>query len=80
MKVGRDGLIMQRDWCKGLLLPQVPVEQEWDCEEFLCQTCGKAGLPADAWLDPKTKVQKFSAQIFSETKPKGDVVEKGTAC
>jgi len=76
VKVGRDGLIMEKGWCKGLLLPQVPVEWEWDCEEFLCQTCGKAGLSPDEWLDPQTRVYRFSAKIYSETTPRGEVVEK----
>ena len=39
------------DLIKALLLPQVPVEWEWDEEEFLCNTCMKAGLPADCWYD-----------------------------
>ena len=80
VKVGRDGLIMEKGYCKGLLLPQVPTEWKWDCEQFLCQTCRKAGLPPDAWTDPKTKVYKFQAQIFSETKPRGEVVEKDASC
>ena len=60
----------------GLLLPQVPAEYGWDVEEFLSHTCQKAGLNPDDWLAPGTKIFKFSAQIFSEKKPKGDVVEK----
>jgi hypothetical protein len=73
VKVGEDGLIVQRSWGRGLLLPQVPVEWEWDAEEFLTQTCLKAGLPPDAWLDPETKVFKFQAEVFSEDGPRGEV-------
>jgi len=73
VKVGKDGLIVERGMFKGLLLPQVPVECNWDCEEFLCQCCIKAGLPADNWLLDGTRIYKFQAIIFEEEKPKGEV-------
>jgi len=73
VKVGRDGLIVERSWCKGLLLPQVPVEWSWDCEEFLANCCMKAGLPPDSWLIKGTKIYKFSSVIARETAPKGSV-------
>lgn len=64
--VGKHGLIVERGWNKGLLLPQVPVEWGWDVEEFLSQTCFKAGLPPDAWLDERTKVYRFEGEVFGE--------------
>jgi uncharacterized protein (TIGR00296 family) len=73
VEVGKDGLIVERGMFKGLLLPQVPVEWKWDCEEFLCQCCIKAGLPPDNWLLDDTKIYKFSCVIAKETKPKGPV-------
>jgi len=73
VKVGRDGLIMERGWRKGLLLPQVPVEWGWDSEEFLSQTCMKAGLLPDSWLQEGTSCYKFEAEVFSEEKPGGAV-------
>ncbi len=76
IKVGVDGLIIERGFYKGLLLPQVPVEWNWDEEEFLCQCCVKAGLPPDCWLMKGTKVYKFQAIIFEEEKPKGEVRRK----
>ncbi|MCS7125132.1 MAG: TIGR00296 family protein [Candidatus Bathyarchaeota archaeon] len=76
IKVGVDGLIVERSFYKGLLLPQVPVEWNWDEEEFLCQCCLKAGLPPDCWLMKGTKVYKFQAIIFEEEKPKGEVRRK----
>jgi AmmeMemoRadiSam system protein A len=69
---GRHGLIVARDACRGLLLPQVAVEQGWDAPTFLSQTCVKAGLPADAWYawdkgeDDDFSVLAFTAQVFSE--------------
>jgi uncharacterized protein (TIGR00296 family) len=74
IKVGEDGLIVERGFCKGLLLPQVPVEWEWDEETFLCQCCLKAGLPPDSWLVKGTKIYKFSSIIAEELSPKGEVV------
>ncbi|MDR1243086.1 MAG: AmmeMemoRadiSam system protein A [Deltaproteobacteria bacterium] len=47
--VGTHGLIMKQGLRQGLLLPQVPVEQKWTREQFLTQTCAKAGLPPDTW-------------------------------
>jgi len=73
VKIGEDGLIIQKGFSRGLLLPQVPVEWKWDAEEFLSQCCLKAGLMPDAWLQQGTKVFKFQAEVFSEVKPGGDV-------
>jgi uncharacterized protein (TIGR00296 family) len=73
--IGRDGLIVEQGFCKGLLLPQVPVEQGWDIEEYLSHTCMKAGLPPDAWFEKTTKISKFQGQIFSETMPHGSIKE-----
>jgi uncharacterized protein (TIGR00296 family) len=58
------------------LLPQVPVEWNWDEEEFLCQVCEKAGLPRSMWQSPSAKISSFSAQIFSEKAPGGKVEQK----
>ena len=74
--VGRDGLIVTRGPYSGLLLPQVAPEWGFDSREFLSQTCVKAGLTADAWLDEDTKVQHFQAQIFAEVAPDREVFEK----
>jgi len=74
--IGRDGLIIEQGFYKGLLLPQVPVEQGWDKEEFLSHTCIKAGLIPNAWFDKQTKIYKFSGQVFTEIKPRGEVKEK----
>ncbi len=71
IKIGEDGLVVERGWCKGLLLPQVPVEWQWDEGEFLSNCCMKAGLPPDSWLLNGTKVYKFQAIIFTEETPQG---------
>lgn len=73
VEVGVDGLIVQRGWGRGLLLPQVAAEWGWDSEEFLSQTCLKAGLTPDMWLQDGTKVFKFQGEVFSEDQPRGQV-------
>lgn len=76
VRVGEDGLIVERSGGKGLLLPQVPIEQGWDAEEFLTNTCLKAHLKPDCWLKKDVKIKKFSAQIFAEKDPSGEVEER----
>jgi len=76
IKVGQDGLIVERSYYKGLLLPQVPIEWKWEEEQFLCQCCIKAGLSPDCWLLEETKIYKFQAIIFEETAPKSEIVAK----
>jgi uncharacterized protein (TIGR00296 family) len=76
IKVGRDGLIVRNGFNSGLLLPQVPVEYNWDEREFLEYTCEKAGLPKDYWRDPETEIQKFEGIVFKEEKPNGNVIRE----
>src|SRR6185312_14016083 len=45
VEIGRHGLIVGMGGRRGLLLPQVPAEHNWDRITFLEQTCRKAGLP-----------------------------------
>ncbi|MEM2192509.1 MAG: TIGR00296 family protein [Candidatus Hadarchaeales archaeon] len=76
IEVGKDGLIVEWRGFEGLLLPQVAVEWGWDAEEFLSNTCIKAGLPPDCWLEKDVRVMKFTAQIFREKTPRGEVEER----
>lgn len=76
VKIGRDGLIVSKGMNSGLLLPQVAPEWGFDSTEFLSQTCLKAGLPPDAWLDEDTEVLHFEAQIFAEVAPGREIIEK----
>jgi len=68
IKVGRDGLIMKNGEYEGLLLPQVPVEQNWNRETFLEQTCRKAGMELNCWKDENTDIFSFTAVVFNENK------------
>lgn len=76
IEVGRDGLVAEKGPLRGLLLPQVPVEWKWDVQDFLSQTCVKAGLAPDAWVDKNTKIYSFQAEIFSEEKPSSEIARK----
>ncbi len=64
IKVGQHGLIVKQGETEGILLPQVPVEQHWDRDTFLKETCLKAGLPAQAWKDDDTDIFIFTAFAF----------------
>jgi AmmeMemoRadiSam system protein B/AmmeMemoRadiSam system protein A len=66
IEVGRHGLYIVKDGNSGLLLPQVATHYKWTREEFLRNTCSKAGLPENAWKDKGTRIYIFSAQVFSE--------------
>lgn len=73
--IGKDGLLVEQSVYKGLLLPQVPVEQAWTIEEYLSHACMKAGLPPDAWFENATRISTFQGQIFTEVEPHGHVKE-----
>jgi uncharacterized protein len=65
IEIGRHGLLISWQGRRGLLLPQVPVEHDWDRTTFLEQTCRKAGLPLDAWQRGAIIVG-FTADVFGE--------------
>jgi AmmeMemoRadiSam system protein A len=65
VEVGRHGLLISKIGYRGLLLPQVPTERNWDRTTFLEQTCRKAGLPVDAWKQGAT-IEAFTAEVFGE--------------
>jgi len=63
--IGQHGLIITRGWRRGLLLPQVPVTWHWEREQFLEETCLKAGLSRDAWKKG-ARIEAFTAEVFEE--------------
>jgi AmmeMemoRadiSam system protein A len=64
--IGRDGLILEFGGRRGLLLPQVATEWEFDRTTFLAELSRKAGLPPDAWRQEGAKLWSFQAEVFSE--------------
>jgi AmmeMemoRadiSam system protein A len=65
VEIGRHGLIAERGYRRGLLLPQVASEWQWGREEFASHTCQKAGLPRDAWRTGVT-LYRFEALVFTD--------------
>ena len=65
LKVGTHGIYIVSAMGTGCFLPEVATDMGWDAEEFLSQCClSKAGLPADAWRRPDTKVYLFTSEKF----------------
>ena len=63
--IGRHGLVAERGYRRGLLLPQVATEWGWNVEQFLRQTCLKAGLEPDAW-QRNARISRFEAEVIGE--------------
>lgn len=76
IEIGRHGLIVEQGFRKGVFLPQVPIEWNWDVEEYLVQLCGKAGLRPDCWCMEDTKIYRFESEIFKELSPEGKIVRE----
>jgi AmmeMemoRadiSam system protein A len=66
IEAGKHGLVVSQGRQRGVLLPQVASQFNWGAHRFLEETCVKAGLERDAWKDPATRVQAFTAEVFSE--------------
>jgi len=76
IKIGEDGLIVDFQGQRGLLLPQVFVEWKVNIEQALEMTCEKAGLEKDCYKEKNCKFYKFQAQIFAEKTPEENVIER----
>lgn len=74
IKIGRDGLLLRYKFFSGTLLPQVPVEYNWDVETFLEHLCLKAGLPITCWKDPEVEIYAYQGIIWKEENPYGKIV------
>ncbi len=61
---GVDGILISRDGRRGLLLPEVADDVGHGPTDMLVAVCRKAGLPADAWRDPGTRLQVFRTLRF----------------
>jgi AmmeMemoRadiSam system protein A len=65
LRLGIDGIYIKKGRASGCFLPQVAPEAGWSKEEFLSHCCAhKAGLAPDAWKDPETEVNLFTAEVF----------------
>ena len=66
IELGTHGIAVTGGGTRGLLLPQVALERNWSVTQFLEATCRKAGLQANAWREPDTKLFAFTAEVFSD--------------
>jgi len=66
VKVGVHGLYLICAGRSGVLLPQVPVEQGWNLDEYLEYICVKAGLPPNSYNSPNAQLYTFTAIVFGE--------------
>lgn len=64
IEIGRDGLILQYQGRTGVFLPQVPVEQGWNVEEYLNNLCRKAGVPQGSWQQAGAQLFWYQAFVF----------------
>jgi AmmeMemoRadiSam system protein A len=71
LAIGRHGLVIERGRRRGVLLPQVATERQWTAEQFVQQTCIKAGLDPDAFRHGAA-VYRFEAEVFGVESPAAD--------
>jgi AmmeMemoRadiSam system protein A len=69
IEIGKHGLLVEQDSHRGLLLPQVAVEHQLSRERFLEETCHKAGVRADAWKQPGTRIFAFTCEVVAAEPP-----------
>jgi AmmeMemoRadiSam system protein A len=70
--IGKHGLLISQGSKRGLLLPQVAVEHKLGRDQFLEETCRKAGLITNAWQEPETQILGFTCEVFSEGEGAGE--------
>ena len=72
IKIGEHGLLVEEGLRRGLLLPQVATENNFNVDQFLKSICLKAGLPPDFWKTKMLNLKVFTAQVFSEERSKNE--------
>ena len=66
IEIGRHGMVLELDGRSAVFLPQVAPEQGWDLATTLTHLAYKAGLPGNAWQDPRARFTVFEAVVFHE--------------
>jgi len=66
VKIGVHGIYLIYKGRSGVLLPQVPVEQGWNLNEYLEYICIKAGVPPGSYSSPNAQFFTFTAIVFGE--------------
>jgi AmmeMemoRadiSam system protein A len=67
MELGVDGIMVTLGNARGILLPQVAIEQPMSKEEFVSIASKKAGLGASGWKIPGAQLSRFRVLIISES-------------
>ncbi len=65
IRIGIDGVVLNKDGRSAVFLPQVAPEQGWDVNQMLTHLSLKAGLSGDAWKEGASFLV-FQAVIFGE--------------
>ena len=65
IRIGIDGVILNKDGKSAVFLPQVAAEQGWDASKMLTHLSLKAGLAADGWRKGASFLV-FGADVFGE--------------
>ena len=65
IRIGTDGVVLNKDGHSAVFLPQVAPEQGWDVNQMLTRLSLKAGLPEDAWKEGASFLV-FQAIVFGE--------------
>jgi len=65
IRIGIDGVVLNKEGHSAVFLPQVAPEQGWDVNQMLTQLSLKARLPADAWKEGASFLV-FQAEVFGE--------------
>ena len=73
VEIGRDGLILEQGPCRGLFLPEVPVDFSWNLEQYLDELSLKAGLHPDAWREKNSRLYRFESITSAE--PPGESLD-----
>ncbi|PID57480.1 MAG: AMMECR1 domain-containing protein [Ignavibacteriae bacterium] len=66
IEIGKHGLILDENYTRALLLPQVPIEHNMNKDQYLSALCEKGGIHKDYWKEKQLKLKAFTATVFSE--------------
>jgi AmmeMemoRadiSam system protein A len=65
IRIGIDGVVLNKDGQSAVFLPQVAPEQGWNVDQMLTQLSLKARLAADGWKEGASFLV-FQAEVFGE--------------
>ena len=67
IRIGTDGVVLNKDGRSAVFLPQVAPEQGWDVNQMLTHLSLKASLPGDAWREGANFLV-FQADVFGQAR------------